>query len=102
MRQCYQTVAGKPEARFLGTGRRQIVKRQRHFLAVEIDLDHAIDRLPDDGELIERRLEQAVLHHAVDGWDQNDQPGVQGLRCIELPRAMKPKPLATLNHFTVH
>jgi hypothetical protein len=52
MRQSNQTVAGNPRHRFLGTGRRQIVKRQRHFLAVKIDLEHAVDRLSDDGELL--------------------------------------------------
>jgi hypothetical protein len=37
----------------LGGG--QIVKRERHLIAVEIDLEHAVHRLANGGELVERR-----------------------------------------------
>jgi hypothetical protein len=33
----------------------------RHFTAVEIDLENAVDRLADDGELVEGGLEQLPL-----------------------------------------
>jgi hypothetical protein len=48
---------------------RQMIKRQRHLCAVEVDLEHTIDRLPDHGELVERRLEQAPLHVTADNRD---------------------------------
>jgi hypothetical protein len=53
------------------------------FLAVEIDLEHPIDRLADIGELGERGPEQFLLQRAADGRGQNDQPGMQRLRRIE-------------------
>jgi hypothetical protein len=37
-------------------GGREFVKCQRHLPAVEIDLDHAVDRFADDGEFVERGL----------------------------------------------
>src|SRR5689334_12483896 len=46
---------------WLNPGIGPIVQRQRHLVAVEIDLEHAVDRLPDRGELVERRLEKALL-----------------------------------------
>jgi hypothetical protein len=39
-----------------------MVKHERYLVGVEIDLDHAIDRLADDAELVKRRFEQAPLH----------------------------------------
>jgi hypothetical protein len=47
--------------RWLSPGRGPIVQRERHLLAVEIDLEHAVDRLADAGELVERGLEEAPL-----------------------------------------
>jgi hypothetical protein len=41
-----------------GLGRRQIVEREGHVVAVEIDLEHPVDRLADGGELVERGAEQ--------------------------------------------
>jgi hypothetical protein len=35
-----------------------------HLVAVEIDLEHAIDRLAKDGELVERGPERFLLHYA--------------------------------------
>ena len=69
----------------LGPGRRQIVERESHLVTVEIDLEHAIDRLADDGELVERGTEKFLLHCAVDCRDQNDKPRMERLRRIELP-----------------
>lgn len=66
-------------------GGRQIVKRQRHRIAIEIDLEHTIDRFANNGELVERGFEQTLLHHSVDGRDQDDEAGMQRLRRIELP-----------------
>jgi len=63
---------------------RQIVKRERHFLAVEIDLQDPIDRLADDGELIERGLKETLLDFAVDGRDQNDEAGMEWLRLDDM------------------
>ena len=71
--------------RLLGTAREQLVKRERHLLAVEVDLQHAVNRFPDEGELVERGAEKFLLHHAIDGRDQNDKAGMQRLRRIELP-----------------
>jgi len=67
-----------------GPSRRQVVKRQRHLLAVEIDLEDPIDRLADGVELVESGLEQTLLQHALDDRDQNDQAGMQWLRRKEL------------------
>ena len=41
--------------------RGQIVEGEGHILAVEVDLEHAVDRLADDGELVERSLKQTLL-----------------------------------------
>jgi hypothetical protein len=68
-----------------GLGGRELVKRQRHLPAVEIDLDHAVDGFADDGELVERGLEQVLLHHPIDGRDQNDEAGMERLRRVKLP-----------------
>ena len=46
--------------------RRKIVSREGHVLAVEIDLEHAVDRLARSGELVERGPEQALLEDAAD------------------------------------
>jgi len=53
--------------------------------AVEVDLEHPIDRLADIGELVERGTEELLLQDAVDYRDQNDEPGMQRLRRIEPP-----------------
>jgi len=66
-------------------GGRELVKRQHNLPAVEIDLEHAVDRLADDGELVERGLEQAPLQIAIDDRYQNHETDMQGLRRIELP-----------------
>lgn len=52
--------------------------------AVEIDLEHAVNRLAYDGKLVERGHEQALLRRAVDCGDQNDQAGMHRLRRVEL------------------
>jgi hypothetical protein len=39
----------------------------------------------DGGELIERGLEQTLLHHAINGRNQNDEAGMQRVRRIEMP-----------------
>jgi hypothetical protein len=39
---------------------------------------------PTTVSLVEGGLEQALLHEAVDGRDQNDEAGVERLRGIEL------------------
>jgi hypothetical protein len=62
-----------------------MVKRERHLLAVEVDLKNSVDRLADEGEIVERGAEKFLLHHAIDGRDQNDKAGVERLRGIELP-----------------
>jgi HAMP domain-containing protein len=46
---------------------RQLVKRQLHLVASEIDLADAVDRF------VERRLEQAPLHDAA----KDDEAGMQ-------------------------
>ena len=66
----------------------QIVKRERNVLAVEIDLEHPIDRLAESGELVERSPEQSLLQDAIDIWDQNDQAGVKHLKQIETESGM--------------
>ena len=70
-------------------GGRELVKRQRHLPAVKIDLDHAVDRFADDGELVERGLEQAPLQMAIDDRYQNDETSMQGLGRIELPEVAR-------------
>ena len=62
-----------------------MVERESHLVAVEVDLQHAVDRFPYDGELVERGAEKFLLHHAIDNGDQDDEAGVQRLRRIELP-----------------
>jgi hypothetical protein len=42
--------------------RRPTVKRQDGLVAVEIDLERVIDWFADDGEFVERSLEQVPLH----------------------------------------
>ena len=69
--------------------RRKIVSREGHVLAVEIDLEHAVDRFADAGELVERGAEQLLLHHAVDDRDQDDKAGMQRLRCVKLPKVAR-------------
>lgn len=54
--------------RTTGPAWRQIVKRECHVLAVEIDLEDAVNRLAKSGELVERGLEEALLQEAVDIW----------------------------------
>ena len=63
----------------------QIVEGEGDVLAVEVDLEHAVDRLTDDGELVERSPEKALLQNAADGRDQNDEAGMQRLGRIEAP-----------------
>ena len=70
-------------------GGRELVKRQHNLPAVEIDLEHAVDRLADDGELVERGLEQAPLQMAIDDRYQNDETSMQGLGRIELPEVAR-------------
>ena len=55
---------------------RPIVKRGRHLLAVEIDLEHAIDRFAADGKLIECGLKQAPLDVPAD--DREPRRGITG------------------------
>lgn len=50
-----------------------VVECERHPLARRDRSRGTIDRFTDNGELVERRLEQALLHHAVDDRDQNQQ-----------------------------
>jgi hypothetical protein len=64
---------------------RPIVNREGHLIAIEIDLEHAVNRLTDGGELVERGAEKLLLHRATDGRYQNDEAGMQRLRRIELP-----------------
>lgn len=57
----------------------QIVEGEGYVLAVEIDLEHAVHRLADDGELVERSFEETLLQDAADNRDQNDEAGMQRL-----------------------
>src|SRR5215469_6136766 len=59
-------------------------KCERHFFAVEIDLKDAVNRFADGGELVKHRAEQFLLHDAIDDGDQNDEAGMQRLRCVKL------------------
>ena len=63
--------------------RGKLVEGEAHLVAVEVDLEHAVDRLAGDGKLVERRPEQALLRQAVDGRDQNDEARMQRLGRIE-------------------
>jgi hypothetical protein len=54
-------------------------------IAVEIDLEHPVDRFADDGELVKRGAEQFPLQRAADRRDQDDQAGMQRLRRVETP-----------------
>ena len=69
----------------LGPGRRPIVKRQGHLVAVEIDLERAVDRFSNYSEFVERGFEQAPLHVTADNRDQDDEARMQRLPCIKLP-----------------
>jgi hypothetical protein len=44
--------------------------RARLPLRRYVVIDHAVHRLADLGEFVERGAEQALLHHAVNSWDQ--------------------------------
>jgi hypothetical protein len=52
--------------------------------AVEIDLEHAVDRLARWGQFVERGAEQALLQVAADIGQKNDEAGMQRLGCVEL------------------
>lgn len=67
----------------LRLARGKIVESESYIVAVEIDLDHPVDRCAEGGEFVERGLEQPLLQHAVDSGDQNDKPGVQRLRRVK-------------------
>jgi len=47
------------------SGPRKIVESKNDIVAVEIDLEHAVDRLTESGELVERGLEKALLQDAA-------------------------------------
>jgi hypothetical protein len=68
-----------------GRGGREIVEREGHLAAVEIDLEHAVDRLAGRGEFVERGAEQALLEVAADIGQKNDETGMQRLGRVELP-----------------
>ena len=63
---------------------REIVERERHLVAVEIDLEDAVDRFADDSKLLDRGPEQALLEVAADIGQKNDEAGMQRLGRIEL------------------
>ena len=65
-----------------------MVKGQGHLIAVEIDLQYAVERLTDDGEFVERCLEQVLLHRPVDGRDQDNKAGMQRLRRVEWRKSL--------------
>ena len=69
----------------LRSGRRPIVKHQSYLIAIKIDLQHAIDRLADDGELVKRGTEQFFLQRTVHNRDQYDEASMQWLGRIETP-----------------
>jgi hypothetical protein len=45
-----------------GLGCGQVVEREGDIVAVEIDLEDAVDRFANDGEFIESGLEQFLRH----------------------------------------
>jgi hypothetical protein len=76
----------RPELR-LACGK--IVDGESHIVAVEIDLDHPVDRFAEDGELVERGFEEPLLQDSVDRRDQNDEPGMQRLRGVKAPKVAR-------------
>ena len=59
-------------------GRRPIVNRYGHLVAIEIDLEHAVDRLAEKGELVERGTEKLLLHRAADRGIRMTRPACSG------------------------
>jgi hypothetical protein len=57
---------------------REIVEREGHLAAVEIDLEHAVDRFAGRGELVERGPKQALLEVAADIGQKNARPACSG------------------------
>jgi hypothetical protein len=63
----------------LRVARGEVIEREGHIVALEIDLDRAVDRFAEAGELVERGPEKALLHDAADSGDQDDEAGLQRL-----------------------
>jgi hypothetical protein len=53
----------------LRLARGKIVEDESYVVAVEIDLEHPVDRFAEGGEFVERGLEQTLLQDPVDGGD---------------------------------
>ena len=72
----------------------QSIDGEGRLVAVEIDLDYTVDRFAEDGDLVECGLKQSPLQASIDGGQQDDQSGVQRLRCVELSEvgAVSPDP----------
>jgi hypothetical protein len=66
-----------------------IVQGEDDVVAVEIDLEHLVDRLTNNGEFVERRPKELLLQNAADGREQDHQPGVQWLPRIEAPKVTR-------------
>jgi len=54
----------------------KLVDTERRFVALDIYLQHMVDRLPNLGQLIERAAEKLLLLHPIDTRDDDDQAGV--------------------------
>jgi hypothetical protein len=81
-----------------GTGvlGRPIIRSERRLVAMEIDLEHPVDRLADEGELVKRGTEQFSLQLTVHNRDQYDEASVQRLRRIETPEIVSKRPETAL------
>jgi len=64
---------------------RQIVKGVHHLAAGKIDFEHLVDRLADDGELIERATKQTPLQRTPDVGNQDNEAGMQWLGRVQPP-----------------
>jgi hypothetical protein len=73
----------------LRRGCREIIKRERDNVAVEIDLQDTVDRLADRGERVERGLEKPPLEIPIDSREKDDETGMQRLRGVEAPKVAR-------------
>jgi len=73
----------------LRPARGKIVEGESYIAAIEIDLEHPVDRFAKGGKFVERGLEQTLLQDPVNGRYQNDKPGVQRLRRVKTPEVAR-------------
>jgi hypothetical protein len=54
----------------------KFVEPERRFVALDVHLQHAVDRLPNLSQLVERAAKKLLLPHPIDARDDDDQTSV--------------------------